>query len=466
VNILLVVHQFLPRHAAGTEIYSFYLGRELARRGHKISFFVTEFSPEKPQYTLEKKTYEGLRVWEAIHNHHFPSFESHFKDEKQEENLLKVLEEEKPDLVHLEHLHFHSIGYIDLLKARGIPIAYTLHEYMLMCPRHGQLLKPSGEVCEGPVPTECAKCVDFLPPPGAKPLPPVGSTGNAMKQKLPGGVVSMLGRVRRWFHGASEGSTQTLVSGQENAKDPWVTAIENRREEIQKRLAEVDLFISPSAFLRNKFIENGWIAPDKIIHSDNGFDVSPFAAVRRTNSDKLRIGFVGTIAPYKGVHLILEACRGLDASKVECKIHGDLDTFPDYGAKLRAMEKPDFVSFEGRFDNSKIADVLASIDVLVVPSLWFENSPLTIHEAFLAGIPVVTADRGGMAELVEEGKTGMHFRFGDAADLGRCLKALVEDESLLPSLCTSFPHIKSIEEDTDLMEERYKALLAGKRPQA
>ncbi|HHI80759.1 MAG TPA: glycosyltransferase [Planctomycetes bacterium] len=463
MNILLVVHQFLPRHAAGTEIYSFYLGRELARRGHEVSFYVTEFDGDRPQYELKKKSYEGLPVWEAVHNHHFPTFESHYKDEKQEENLLRVLEETRPDIVHLEHLHFHSIGYIDLLKERGIPIAYTLHEYILMCPRHGQLLKPDSTVCEGPVPSECAKCVDFLPPPDAKALPPVGAAGSAVKKKLPGGVVSVLGRIRRWFHGAG-GATATVEPEAGPSPDPWVVAIEKRREEIQKRLKKVDLFISPSAFLRDKFIENGWIAPTKIIHSDNGFEVSPFAHVQRTKSDKLRIGFVGTIAPYKGVHLIVEACRGLDPSKVECKIHGDLDTFPDYGAQLREMEKPDFVSFEGRFDNSKIADVLASIDVLVVPSLWFENSPLTIHEAFLAGIPVITADRGGMAELVEEGKTGMHFRFGDAQDLRRCLRALVEDESLLPSLCRAFPHIKSIEEDTDLMLERYQALLAGERP--
>ncbi len=464
MNILLVVHQFLPRHAAGTEIYSFYLGRELARRGHNVSFYVTEFSSKKPQYALEKKSYEGLPVWEAIHNHHFPSFESHYKDEKQEANLLKVLEAEKPDLVHIEHLHLHSIGYIDLLKERGLPLAYTLHEYILMCPRHGQLLKPDGSVCEGPVPTECAKCVDFLPDPDTKPLPPVGAAGNAMKQKLPGGVVSVLGKIRRWFHGASEEQAATVEPGTEEATDPRVAAIQKRAEEIKKRLAKVDLFISPSAFLRDKFIENGWIEPEKIIHSDNGFEVSPFAEVHRNPSEKLRIGFVGTIAPYKGVHLIVEACRGLDPAKVECKIHGDIDTFPDYGAQLRAMEKPEFVSFEGRFDNSKIAEVLASIDVLVVPSLWFENSPLTIHEAFLAGIPVVTADRGGMAELVEEGKTGMHFRFGDAVDLRRCLKALVDEADLLPSLCQGFPHIKSIEEDTDVMEERYQALLAGRRP--
>jgi glycosyltransferase involved in cell wall biosynthesis len=464
VNILLVVHQFLPRHAAGTEIYSYYLGRELARRGHKVSFYVTEFSSDQPQYALSKKSYEGHTVWEAIHNHHFSSFENHYKDEKQEANLLRVLEEEQPDLVHLEHLHFHSIGYIDLLKERGIPIAYTLHEYILMCPRHGQLLKPDSSVCEGPVPTECAKCVDFLPPPDAKPLPPVGAAGSAMKKKLPGGVVSALGKIRRWFHGASDGGGASVEVGVETPTDPWVAGIEKRAREIKKRLAKVDLFISPSAFLRDKFIENAWITPDKIIHSDNGFEVSPFSKVKRSKSEKLRIGFVGTIAPYKGVHLIVEACRGLDPSRVECKIHGDLDTFPDYGAQLRAMEKPDFVVFEGRFDNSKIAEVLSSIDVLVVPSLWFENSPLTIHEAFLAGIPVITADRGGMAELVEEGRTGMHFRFGDAQDLGRCLKALVEDRDLLPSLCKSFPHIKSIEEDTDLMEKRYKALLDGRRP--
>jgi Glycosyl transferases group 1 len=406
-----------------------------------------------------------------VHNHYFPSFTHHYLDPDQEKNFQTVLDEVQPELVHFQHLHLHSLGYIDIAKDRGLPIAYTLHEYILMCLRGGQLLPAEGPVCMGPDPDRCASCATVYPQPGQKEQPPASRLEMQVKARIPGPMRKWLGRVTGGFsrkEGRDSTATHTMDKAAEG--DPYVPAVAKRLADVKARITKVDLFISPSAFLRDRFIENGFIEPGKILFSDNGFFVEPFAeAVARAGTRGehrgLRVGFVGTIAPYKGVHLLVEAFQEISNPDVSCRIWGDLGTFPDYKAELLAMSKPDNLEFEGRFDNSKIADVLAEVDVLVVPSIWFENSPLTIHEAFLAGVPVLTSDEGGMAELVEEGVNGLHFRMGDAADLRKKILRLAEEDGLLASLC-GFPHIKTIAEDTDLMERRYEELAAGRTPRA
>ncbi|MCA9322432.1 MAG: glycosyltransferase, partial [Planctomycetes bacterium] len=114
--------------------------------------------------------------------------------------------------------------------------------------------------------------------------------------------------------------------------------------------------------------------------------------------------------------------------------------------------------------NGRIAEVLAGIDVLVVPSLWFENSPLTIHEAWLAGIPVLASDRGGMAELVDDGVNGLHFRLGDADDLRAKIRRLIDDRQLVRQLSNRPGVVKNIRDDAVDMEARYRRLVLGETP--
>ena len=95
------------------------------------------------------------------------------------------------------------------------------------------------------------------------------------------------------------------------------------------------------------------------------------------------------------------------------------------------------VTFHGRFDNGRLSEVYAGLDALVVPSLWYENSPITIHEAFLTGTPVLASDRGGMAEFVRDGVDGLLFRLGSAADLADKMALMVEDAALRERLATA-----------------------------
>ena len=117
------------------------------------------------------------------------------------------------------------------------------------------------------------------------------------------------------------------------------------------------------------------------------------------------------------------------------------------------------VYWGGKYDNTDVATILSEVDVLVVPSIWYENSPLTIHEAFLAGVPVITSNIGGMAELVEDGVNGLHFQMGNAADLTRQLQRIIDDPALIAQLKNNIPPVTPIESHALKIETIYGGLL-------
>jgi len=418
VKVLTIVHQFLPKHAAGSEYYTYYLAKELQRRGHAVHLYFTEIDHDRPHADLRTGVYDGLPFFEAVNNHAFPTFERTYQDPAMEANLRRVLDAVRPDVVHVQHLHLHSIGCIDVLKERGLKVVWTLHEYVPLCLRHGQLLRLGGELCEGPEDRECARCARMWPAPaGVEP-----------------------------------------AAGERELEASTLRAVEARRREMQRALSRVDLFIAPSRFLRDKYVEHGFVDPRRIVVSDYGFATSAFRRANRSTSADLRFGCMGTIAEWKGLHLVIEAFNGLPETGVQCRIYGDLSFLPDYVLRLRRLRRHFGVRLMGAFDNRRVAEILAELDVLIVPSIWFENSPLTIHEAFMAGVPVICSDRGGMAELVRDGVSGLHFRLGDAADLRAKIERLLAEPELLERLRRGVPAVKDIAEDARQMEARFEEL--------
>ncbi len=118
------------------------------------------------------------------------------------------------------------------------------------------------------------------------------------------------------------------------------------------------------------------------------------------------------------------------------------DGWESYGRDLRPMATNPSIAFMGSFANDQVADVLSQIDVLVVLSIWYENSPLTIHEAFMAGIPVIASNIGGMAEHVHHMENGLLFEVGDPADLRQKTIYLLRTVVLLRSSAETSNQLK------------------------
>jgi glycosyltransferase involved in cell wall biosynthesis len=238
--------------------------------------------------------------------------------------------------------------------------------------------------------------------------------------------------------------------------------IEQRLADARNTFGDIDLFVAPSSSMASEFKRLG-ISAEKMRVSDYGF-VPLLRAPRPVRRGPLRIGYVGTLVWHKGVHVLVEAVRGLRATDYELRVFGDTAVFPDYTAELEARAAGLPVRFMGPFDRDRVADVYAQIDVLVVPSLWLENSPLVIHEAFMAGIPVVGARMGGIVDLVEEGRTGLLYDATSPAQLETALRRLIEhpDEFQgLTALARTVP-VKSIAQDAVEWEAAYADVL-GRR---
>ena len=167
---------------------------------------------------------------------------------------------------------------------------------------------------------------------------------------------------------------------------------------------------------------------------------------------------------HKGVHTLIEAARRVPAGRIETLIFGDTDTFPEYTAELRRLAANAPIRFMGRFDRHQSAAVYAHFDVLVVPSIWLENSPLVIHEAYMAGVPVIGSRIGGIPDLVEDGVSGLLVDPGSPDALAHALCTLAADRPRLAAMAARLPAVKSIDGDAGEWEAIYLSLASRARP--
>ncbi len=440
---------------AGSEIYTYKLSKELVKK-HDVRLFFTEHRPDREQYKMAEGIFNGLPFHESAFNHIYGSFEETYLNQGMERNLETVLDTFRPDIVHIQHLMFHSLGYPALIKSRGIPVVYTLHDYWLTCPdmRGGIRFTEDRIVCSDLSDDRCAVCVE----PRLNPAADIEHRLYLINRYLIPSCISDC----EWFRRAGRRVFELLRKQRASAEtenNVLSELIYARKKEVLKASESVDIFIAPSEFLRQEHIRQGF-DESGIVHSDYGFDKKPFQDFQRKKSENLRFAFIGTPAPHKGLHILIEAFNSLDADiNAELHIYGDLGVFSDYGKEVRSLSTHEKTVFHGRFDNNSAGDVYRNIDVLVVPSMWFENSPLTIHEAFMAGIPVITSDFGGMKELVKNGKNGFLFERGNVGNLKNIMARLTADHELIRGLDLETVPVKSIEEDARWTEELYGSLL-------
>jgi glycosyltransferase involved in cell wall biosynthesis len=348
-----------------------------------------------------------------------------------------------------------SAGLVRAAREAGAATVVTLNDYWGLCARV-QLVRPDHVRCEEPQGLGCLVCVKHKDPAKiarAKELYPLAEPlvrAAELAISLPRAPSVKLERI---LH------KRRVKLGR------WARAyrdMQQRPDVVLGSIASADLVIGPSRFLREKYLASGRFDARRFVYSDYGMVTDHLHALAKTADPQgdVRFGFVGSLVWYKGVDVLVRAVRGLAGAKL--LVFGSFTPERDpHHAELARLAEPGRVEFRGRFDNARLAEVYREIDVLVVPSVWFENSPLTIHEAFLLGTPVVTSDIGGMKELVRDGVDGLHFKVGDADDLRAKLARFVAERDLVARLSRDFPRIKTVAEDAADMEWRYRALRAA-----
>jgi glycosyltransferase involved in cell wall biosynthesis len=277
----------------------------------------------------------------------------------------------KPDIVHFHHVL--GLGVEALFEVRRtLPdarIVITFHEYLSICLNHGQMVKTKrNQLCSNAGPAECNGCFPDISP----------------------------------------------------------ARIFERELFLKSHLEIADAFVSPSRFLIDRYVK--WGLPAERFHMlENGIETAHVAPPREIapGGRRARFGFFGQITQFKGLQILLDAVGrisdevwGEDAAL--CIFGGNLENQPEpfqksFGALMEKTGRR--AKFYGSYRGEEMPELMRQVDWVVVPSIWWENSPLVIQEAFLHGRPLIVADIGGMAEKVAHGISGLHFRVGSAEDL-------------------------------------------------
>lgn len=315
----------------------------------------------------------------------------------------------RPDVVHFQHTY--PMGYDMVRQVRNsLPdaaILYTLHEFLTICHNGGRMLRTNDELCSEESPRRCHECFPAYP----------------------------------------------------------AEAFFLRKRLIQSHLALVDLFLSPSRFLLERFVTWG-IPHSKIRHMENGRPEPRPVTEPTGERPRNRLAYFGQLISHKGVQVLLRALKLLadeGGCDVQLWLHGaNLDlSEKEYQSEIRELLGPvkSLVTFAGRYRQEELPRLMANVDWVVVPSTWWENSPMVIQEAFLAGRPVICSDIGGMAEHVADEVNGLHFRVSDPRSLARVIRRAVTTPGLWETLRRGIPRIYRLEEQVADLTEIYLQLL-------
>lgn len=437
MRVLLVTHRFPPRHRAGTELYTAELATRLAAAGVEVHVASAEKDVARPDLTWHEREHAGLPVHELVQNLLHDDFRETWDHPRITARFDELLARLRPDVVHAQHLLYLGVGAIERARARGAATCMTAHDFWFECPRLGQLVHADGGLCER---VDFARCGTCLPSYAWR--QPAGAGGAA---RVVAGVRRVTGvnlapvaeRVARRLRPRAHAGSWTPPDAAEAGR--FAEAARIRTEELRPRLAAaVQRFFSPSRFLRDRLVAWG-LPPERVEHVPTGVDRAAFSrpAPRpaREPGAPLEVLFLGSLVPLKGAHVLVDAWGRIPSelrARGRLRLHGPAGHAPGYAAELEAAARAAGASVGGALDRDGVARALARADLLVVPSLWFENRPLVILEAFCAGTPVLVSDLGGAAELVREGETGWRFPVGDAAGLAGRLEGLLRDPAAVP----------------------------------
>jgi len=377
-------------------------GQPMARSGNvHLGTFIAPVDDDPSEYLVFTDGYDYDWLNGSVRNLDF--YTKHIHD------FLVAVD---PDVVHVQHTQ--SLGYPILREIRNsVPdaaIVYTLHEFLPICHNSGQMVRPeTSELCTHASPRRCHECFPAITP-----------------------------------------------------QDFFL-----RQRFIQAHLSLVDAFVAPSHFLLERYAR--WGIPRERLHFvENGRALSGPPAPTASRANRNHFGFFGQLNPNKGVSVLLAAMRLLASgdSRIRLALHGanlELQQREFQQFVTASVDELADVTLHGAYQPEDMAQRMAPIDWVVVPSIWWENSPLVIQEAFFHGRPVICSDIGGMAEKVTDGVNGLHFRAGDAASLASVMRRAASSPTLWNRLRRGIKGVATIEDHVASLERIYQSILAVRR---
>jgi len=412
VRILIGVHQFFPRHYTGTERYVLNLSKQLQKMGHYVKVLTYAFRDEdnfrkfpKTDLLYKEYSFEGVPVIALQHASHPDdlTFVFDFLDPVIYEGTKKIFETEKFDLFHCAH----PLRIASAMKAArdcGVKVVFMVTDYFVMCPM-GIMLRSDNTLCDGP--DEGKNCLKYC-------------FTNVTRERM-----------------------------------------DKRIRDAHALLDCCDCLLSPSLFLIGLFNYVGFIPEEKFLLSRHGFDYrTKKKYFSRKPGEVITFGYIGTVQYHKGVHIMVDGFKKVKNRNIQLEIWGGCFHEVEYQKTVLKMAGKDArINFRGSYNFNTIETILETVDVVIVPSIWYENAPLTISTSLAYGIPVITSDIGGMSEAIKDGSNGLTFRVGDSADLAEKITFLAENPERIAEFKKNIQYPIRIEEETFHTESIFTRLL-------
>lgn len=411
MRILLVAHGYPPDEAAGTELHARAVTQALTGTGHDVRVFAA--NPTARARTHRLDNVDGIRV-ERLWTGHSAERDGtvSLRDPEAERLFTRAMSEFRPDVVHVVSLIFLSDRLIEIAQRADVPVVLAPTDFWFLCP----------------------------------------------SVHLPVGRRHVLGG-RFW------GLNCFLHT--EGASLRWAAALA-RRGRLQHRIARhlrrantlrtvlqrADLVVTPCAFVRERFIEFG-ADPARVEALTLGLEAE--SPPRPPRGSVPLVGFLGAFTREKGPDLLVDAFTHV-ASEARLVLRGR-PVDPPYAAALRTAAATDpRVTVGDALEPGQALPYLATLDLLVIPTRVHESFCRVAREAFVAQVPVLAAAAGALPEIVEPGCSGELFRAGDAGDLTKKLRHLLDNRGF--ARLDRFRHVKTMDEHALELVERYRRVRA------
>jgi glycosyltransferase involved in cell wall biosynthesis len=405
MKILYVVHQFFPEHYAGTERFVLNLCKQMQKMGHSVAvltYAITEDGIFENRDGAQITNYQFQNIPVFLVKHVIIPQQVSFDifDLKMEKIYEKIIFENQFDIIHIGHPMRNGL-ILKIAQKRNIPVVLTLTDFWLFCPR-GIAVKQNGQLCKG------------------------GKDANIC-------ITDCFG-------------------------DFWRDRIQTRFKESRESLLIPKIVASPSQFVATMF-ENIFSFKVKVIR--HGTEYKEIVPNNRKlhPEDTVTFGYIGTILPHKGVHLIIEALQGVPNKNVRLLIYGNHLEDREYYEKLLDLAKNDpRISFRGKYKDEEMQKIMNSLDCSLCPSTWWENSPLTILTSLAYRVPVIATNVGGSAEFIQNRFNGYNFKIGDAQSLANVFIEILNDPEKLNQIKNNIIRPRRIEEEAFEYENIYTAV--------
>ncbi len=414
LTIAICLHGYFPDQFFGTAVYARQLAQALQRQGHRVVIVVPRFdgSLDEPQ-PASPEFLDGIEIRRLLRPR-IRGLQDSFDDPRLVSALRNIFQAVRADVIHLAHFLGLGTALFSAAEELGLPVFATLTDFHGFCHR-GTLLNSWSFNCAGPNRwrTNCLSC---------------GLRDRAEEQP----DSWTLAYLASWFARPTSAVTLPLLTGllpEHAARE--IRAVRERPGRLLKALSTLRAAIAPTRFLHDSYRNHGFSMPMEI----QPFGIDADRDPRPPHAQgPLKVGFIGQIGRHKGCHTLIAAARLLPADALAITIWGDMARNPDYATSLRQAASGLDIAFPGTLSLEEIDSALRSVDVLILPSLWAENAPLTLLQALACHTPCLVSDQPGMTEFVQDGINGHVFPTGKPRALAAVLRRLAADRDHLDRL--------------------------------